>query len=159
MPFGGTPVAMASNISPTTPFAIDDTNSFWLSLGGTAIMKAPLNGGPAVSLVDRASATSVPVNGLTVDATSVYWAEYRPCLGAVMKIGKAGGSPTLIASSNQEVPGPLAVDATNLYGSSSRVGVFQGASGGRCGRPRARVGHQPRDQQAERSSGQAEVCC
>jgi hypothetical protein len=125
MPFGGTPAAIASNISPTTPFAIDDTSSFWLSLGGAAIMKAPLNGGPAVSLVDRASATNVPVNGLTVDSTSVYWAEYRPCLGAVMKIAKAGGSPTLIASSNQEVPGPLAVDATNLYGSSSRVGVFR----------------------------------
>jgi hypothetical protein len=122
MPFGGAPAVIASNSSAT--FAIDATDVYWVS-PTSVIMKAPLTGGPAVTLADRSNITTQSVSTLAVDPAFVYWGEYRPCLGVLMKVPKAGGNPTSIASSNQQPPGQLAVDATNLYSSSFGAGVFK----------------------------------
>ena len=127
MPFGGTPAVLTSDNAWT--FVIDTSSVYWVQgIGGGGsgkIMKAPLSGGPAVTLVDRSSVAALPIDYLAVDSDFLYWAEYRRCLGALMKVPSAGGNPIVIASSNQQAPGPIAVDATNLYGSSSGVGLFK----------------------------------
>ena len=123
MPFGGTPAIIATGT--IGPFAIDSTSVYWISTSGGSLMMGPLTGGPAVTLADRSSVATRALRTLALDANSVYFGEYRPCLGVLMMVAKAGGSPTALGSSNQEEAVALAVDATNLYGSSYRAGLFK----------------------------------
>ena len=93
----------------------DATSVYWIRVatqpdGGEAdevaeCAKAGCNGVPTVLAVDRS------VEGLAVDASSVYWTNGY---GTIRKVGLAGGTPTTIAS-GQDGATKIAVDATNVY--------------------------------------------
>jgi hypothetical protein len=59
----------------------------------------------------------------SVDATSLYWTNYND--GTVMKMPTSGGTPTTLASS-QNNPGFIAVDATSVYWTNFSGGSSSG---------------------------------
>jgi hypothetical protein len=72
-------------------------------------MKMPLTGGtPAVLSTDYG------INGLAVDATSVYWTWGGYGAGGLKKAARAGGAAVPLAA-GEEDPNSVSVDATNAY--------------------------------------------
>lgn len=105
---GGTPELVASVDSAPVAVAADAENIYWQT-GGTirnpdagstagAIEKAPLAGGARTRLATSNVIVFGPLFGpssnITVDSTSVYWVEGW----SIMKIGKNGGSPTVVVT-------------------------------------------------------------
>ncbi len=95
--------------------ALDSTNAYWTNSMANTVMKAALDGGAPVTIASDQSW----VHGLTIDATSVYWAVpgteptgYTD--GWVMKAPIAGGAPTMLAS-KQLMPASVGVDAQHVY--------------------------------------------
>jgi hypothetical protein len=61
-----------------------------------------------------------------VDDTSVYWTEQTA--GAVMKVPLTGGTPSVVTTANS--PWDIALDATNVYWTSTVDGVMKAPKGG-----------------------------
>jgi hypothetical protein len=114
---GGTAVVFAKNQPYPWALAMDSTNLYWTSNGGTkasSIMKLPFAGGSPSVLASARDPGSV-----AVDSTFAYWTEQGYCsaaggCGSVMKVPLAGGTPVVVAS-GQDAPGAVAVDSTGAF--------------------------------------------
>lgn len=122
-------VKLVSGQSPAS-FAIDATNLYWANgsdTGDWTLMKMPRDGGTPVALASSREMTSIAVT-----ATNAYWTD--PPSGKVMRVPIDGGTPETIAS-NEPKPLKIAVDAQNVYWSTSSTpdcpdGGLACASGG-----------------------------
>ncbi len=87
---------------------LDETYVYWNSVGDSAVMRAPLAGGPATSL-----AANLPVApiALALDVDHIYW---RNLEGKVKRALKAGGEPTSVQTGAGFVTA-IAVDEVDLY--------------------------------------------
>jgi hypothetical protein len=143
--------------------ALDPTSVYWVNFyQGPAVLKAPLGGGTAVTLVSEPQAET-PARGesgqaptsntsVAVDATSVYWTEEDcpgnggSCESGVMKVSLEGGTTTTLASwaalpSAGDGPGTqIAVDATSVYWTEGGGTVMKVSLGG--GTPVTLASHQ-----------------
>ena len=109
---------LASGQSSPASIAVDDTDVYWLNAGtepvryidGT-VMKTSKNGGEIVTL---ATGQAFP-GSIALDETSVYWSVYDPTnVAALVKMPKAGGTPTTIVSGQLDVAG-VVVSAGSAY--------------------------------------------
>jgi hypothetical protein len=132
---GGTPVLVAatrSGLGPVDNMAVDTTSVYWTTASGGGVegtadgtvMKAPIGGGPAVTL---ASIKAGPY-GIAVDATSVYWISGAGAGSGegVFKLPLNGGTPIALASGQSGSRG-IAVDATSVYWTNSDGTVMKTA--------------------------------
>lgn len=87
-----------------------------------AIYTVPMTGGPTTMI----SSNGASVFGVAVNATDLYFSELDN--GGLFKVPKAGGSPVMLAPST--MPYGVALDATNVYGSSSTSVVALPLAGG-----------------------------
>jgi sugar lactone lactonase YvrE len=110
--------------------AIDETSIYWTNynaLGtGPGVGKMSLDGESPVLL---ATAERDDPRGIAVDTSSVYWTNHFA--GTVMKVSKAGGPTTMLAS-DQGYPDFVAVDSTGVYWTAQRDGTVMrvGLDGG-----------------------------
>jgi sugar lactone lactonase YvrE len=132
---GGAPVALASS-SEGQPqdLAVNATSVFWTtSPSGVSneggVWRAPLAGGTPV----RFATSQGNCQGITLDATSVYWTAFNDMTLTitVWKAPLSGGVPVSLASgsgTSVEVPKPIALDATHVYWTRTVNGMMD--SGG-----------------------------
>jgi hypothetical protein len=85
---------------------VDATTVYWGQLNGP-VMKASLDGGPAVALAPNAMVT-----GLAVDAAHVYYLDNNK--GTMVSLPTGGGAATTLAS-NQFNDGLIVLDPSNVY--------------------------------------------
>ena len=112
------PVVVSSDFTATGRIALDAANVYWTN-GDGAVRRAPIAGGPSVTL---ATAQSGPT-GIAVDATNAYVANKGS--GTIVKIPLAGGAPVTLASS-QPNPHALAIDGANVYWTNLSSGAGNG---------------------------------
>jgi hypothetical protein len=91
-----------------TFLALDEHNVYWTDSLNGRVMRAPLNGGPAVVLVDDPDNTPW---GIAVNLGWVYWVDDE---GLVLKVPVDGGTPILLCDGGH-MPVNVAVDATSVY--------------------------------------------
>jgi hypothetical protein len=115
---GGAPVTLAVDTTAPNPqdcnwrIALDTQNVYW-SAGssqfpvGCRILKVPLDGGTATTLVDYEY-----VSDFTVDGTNVYFSELIKSSEAIQQIPVGGGTITPLVSGVATV---LVNDATHVY--------------------------------------------
>ena len=117
---GGTPTTLASGQTFPQEIALDAASVYSTGADGV-VVKVPVGGGTTTTL---ASGQSFP-GGIAVDATGVYWVNggaldldggtlFAPNTGTVMKAPVGGGAAITLAS-GQNVPGDIALGATNVY--------------------------------------------
>jgi sugar lactone lactonase YvrE len=113
-PVGGGLVTTLARQTGLVYVALDATSVYWTSSDARAVMKAPLAGGPVVTLVS--SANPAPSGGVAVDATNVYWTTTATAgTGAnIMSAPIAGGMSVTLAT-GQNLPTAIVVDNSALY--------------------------------------------
>jgi hypothetical protein len=97
--------------------------------GVNGIYSIPLSGGSPTLLT---SSSSIHVSDFVTDGAFVYWTDENQ--RAVMKLGLAGGAPTVLASHGDDADiygtGSLTIDSSSIYfteqGGCSQAGVCQG---------------------------------
>jgi hypothetical protein len=75
------------------------------------VLQAPIGGGTAPALL--ANGQGVAYSGIALDATNIFWANYRTVGGGVFQIPKAGGSPVTVVP-GLDHPWQIAVGYTEL---------------------------------------------
>jgi hypothetical protein len=105
------PEVLVSDQSYPTAIAVDATNVYWVNYTGGQVMKAPKSGGNATTLAS--AEYSYPV-GIAVDANNVYWTCASGDVGSVSMIPLAGGTPTVLTSSESTSYG-IAVSNGYVY--------------------------------------------
>lgn len=109
---GGAETSIASSDQPNL-LAVDSANVYWVDATlPSLLMKAPIGGGPTVTLTTELAAPF----GLALDATRVYWTTG----GAVMAVSVDGGAPVSLGGANPSFG--IAVDATSVYWTNSLAG-------------------------------------
>jgi hypothetical protein len=117
---GGAPITLASGMFQQPSYiVVDATNAYWSNFGSSStdgtVMKMPLEGGDVVTV----ASSQAGIDGLTEDATSLYWIAH-----GVVRIAKAGGTPLTLAPAGTNGEGNvLAVDATNVYWTQALEGL------------------------------------
>lgn len=130
---GGEPTTFAT-AGQASALAVDTTSVYWLNFDyitlTSAVMKAPLGGGPAVQLAPARLNT----RGLAVNASGVYWIDVEsdsaPQRTAyLMMVPLDGGRATTLFSTSGDVR-ELALDEKNAYlVNDDRVLIFPLAGG------------------------------
>ncbi|HZU85424.1 MAG TPA: hypothetical protein VE987_20980 [Polyangiaceae bacterium] len=116
------PVMLATGLGGVQHMAIDADNLYVTRWNGSdetdgSIIQIPKNGG----LSNRLTQWQVNPDGIAVDDTYVYWANFGPAsggAGSVAKVVKSGGTATVVAagqSSNGHGSFVVAVDGTSIY--------------------------------------------
>ena len=116
-PEGGPLTTLASGMGVAGRVLVDATSIYWTVLAHEgAVLKMPLSGGTAVTL---ASETLSNIEGLAIDAASVYWTNDYNTMeapGTITTVPLGGGTvTTLVSLAPWGFPLNLAVDATSLY--------------------------------------------
>jgi hypothetical protein len=115
---GGTPVTLATGQLHPASLAVTATHVYWAGDTSIAIFRVPIGGGTVETLVAGGPPDAAYAGGgdIAVNATHLYWTQpgATPTTGTVMAIPLDGGSPTTLAS-DQDGPGAIALDATNVY--------------------------------------------
>ena len=103
-------VAVACSQLQPIALAVDSTNVYWVNEGGS-IVKAPLAGGPPITL---ASGQPNP-QAIAIDSTNVYWVTNVTGVAqnAVLKMPLHGGAISTLATGLD--PRGIAVDTTSVY--------------------------------------------
>jgi len=103
-----------------TAIALDADAVYWLDTGADQVMRAPLAGGPPVSLAALPPGAGIPAgSGIAVSATDVYFAFSTGGVVELAKVPLAGtqAAPVFLAQ-NGNVRG-IAVDAQHVYWAST----------------------------------------
>jgi hypothetical protein len=119
---GGDPSSVTTGLDTVSAIAVADDEVYFAA--GYLLMKAPLSGGPPITL---ATAAGAPVLTLATDDANVYFTSYD----ALWKVPRQGGDAVALASDATQ-PNAIAADATSVYWSSGLSPAQQ--PGGRCGR-------------------------
>jgi hypothetical protein len=115
MPKTGGPVTTMAGGDPRT-MATDRTHVYWTDTEGDSLQRAELDEGAAETV---ASFPGAFPDGVAVDEDFAYVALAE---GSVMKVGKGGGEPVVIAS-DQSSPTIVAVDDACVYWTNSALGT------------------------------------
>jgi hypothetical protein len=121
---GGAPTQVIGGQAAPHGIASDGTTLFYGNQGASScvgtLMAIPVNGNGAAITIASAQCTPQDV---VVDANNVYWTNSGD--GSVWKSDKAGLHPAALVTGNGPASAYLAVDATNVYftSSTSAVGV------------------------------------
>lgn len=132
MPIEGGPITtLATGQSDPSRIVVDANFVYWINTGdfneNVGLMKVPIDGGDPVTLVSTKSAAYAQyasIEGLFLDAQSIYWMsrgtqEYDHYDGAVMKMPVEGGAPTTLASAVREPYESIIVRGCSVYFSAS----------------------------------------
>jgi hypothetical protein len=94
-------------------FALTPTDVYWLGIG---LNRAPIAGGAPVALTSS-TFPAVPIAGLAVSATTVYFGSGPPFGAGVSEVPVQGGAVSVLAASPQSSSpgGPVAIDASRAY--------------------------------------------
>jgi hypothetical protein len=101
------------------PSALRDGFAYWFTDTFT-LMRAPVEGGPAVAL---ASAAQRPL-AMAVGATHVYWATGTIAQDTIVAVSVAGGAPQVMVSGEKQVDS-IAVDDGALYWADILTGTIR----------------------------------
>jgi hypothetical protein len=105
--------ALAWGQAGSWAIAVDSANIYWTNFGDScpgSVMRAPLDGGTAVTL-----ASGGTPGALAVDATNVYFASG----GDILKVPISGGATTTLASG--QAADAIAIDSTAVYWANADV--------------------------------------
>jgi hypothetical protein len=93
--------------------ATDGASVIWASRSsGTSILAAPLDGGPAVTLVGGIASDP---QALVLDGTSVYWTQYDGTVARAPLAGLPDGGAAETIATGQNFPTFLTSDGVHLY--------------------------------------------
>jgi hypothetical protein len=120
---GGTVTTLAMNQVHPYYVVHDAANLYW-GLGADFVTQMPLAGGTQVPLQ---TANNTGLNGIALDATSVYWLEdYSvPQDCSVVTVTKGGGTRVVLASGGAwSIPTGIAVSGGNVYWGAAMPGAI-----------------------------------
>lgn len=117
VPLGGGAPTQLGATNEALGLAVDSANAYFLEDNGSApasLERVPLTGS-APALV---ATVLLPTQAIAVDSTNIYWIDYPQdgpggVTGNVMKMPKAGGTQTVLATGGRM--GGIALDATSVY--------------------------------------------
>jgi sugar lactone lactonase YvrE len=103
----GSVLTLADDQDTAVSLRVKDGYAYWTNDESGEVRRAPLAGGPPVTL-----AISSGSYGLALDDRDVYFTDDGA--GTVWRVPQTGGGATLIAD-DQQLPGEIAVDGQNVY--------------------------------------------
>ncbi|MBI2387981.1 MAG: hypothetical protein HYV09_00060 [Deltaproteobacteria bacterium] len=143
---GGEAKPFATKQKGLEDLSVDGAAVYWTvsdGKGGGAVMEAPLKGGAPTKLATMAPSDLGGPLGLVVGESHVQWV-HSMAFGSILKVGKAGGGTTTVAS-KQRSPFGIAADAAGTYWTTFGAGIADGAvmaAGPKGGEPRVIADHQ-----------------
>jgi hypothetical protein len=113
---------LAGPAQDTTGIAVDRTNVYWADSEAVwqCALEPPCTS--ALMLASHAGASSV-----AVDSKNVYWVNRGDSMGSLMAVPIGGGGGAVVVASNQYYPGPLALDSSCVYWTTSSTDEDAGA--------------------------------